>query len=161
MAECLLNSSAGHRPVSKLVFPLIVLDLRCWLTTVSLTSAGLIGFSFGARIILSCLKELARNQAIWERQQVGREVYGAVEGSQTMTSFRQSFTSMPYREAQVEFSREPASIVEDVILMGTPAVLNRTTWISCREVVGGRLVNCYSQKDMVLSLMYRVKNLGS
>lgn len=68
---------------------------------------------------------------------------------------------MPYRVAQVEFSREPASIVEDVILMGAPAVINRSTWISCREVVGGRLVNCYSQNDMVLSLMYRMKNLGS
>ncbi len=68
---------------------------------------------------------------------------------------------MPYGKAQVELSREPASIVEDVILMGMPASVNRTTWISCRGVVGGRLVNCFSQNDMILSLMYRVKNIGS
>ncbi|KAL3826909.1 hypothetical protein ACHAXA_005989 [Cyclostephanos tholiformis] len=139
LAECLLNSNAGHRPVSKF---------------------SLIGFSFGARIILSCLKELARNQAMWERQQVSRAMNGIEDGSQAMV-VRQSFISMPYGKAQVELSREPASIVEDVILMGMPASVNRTTWISCRGVVGGRLVNCFSQNDMILSLMYRVKNIGS
>jgi hypothetical protein len=87
---------------------------------------------------------------------------GIEDSSQTkMASFRRSLVSISSREARVEFSREPASIVEDVILMGVPASINRTTWLSCREVVGGRLVNCFSQNDMILALMYRVKNIGS
>jgi len=141
LAQSLLNSNAGHRPVS------------------------LIGFSFGARMIVACLKELARNQAIWERQQEGSEGTEINEGNQTRSaSFRQSLSNMTnnkQKEAQVVFIREPASIIEDVIFMGCPASVNKATWLSCREIVSGRLVNCYSQNDMILALMYRVKNLTS
>jgi hypothetical protein len=140
LAECLLNSSAGHRPVS------------------------LVGFSFGARIILSCLNELARCQAIWERQRRNIDMQGVKEaGSQiSMASLRQSLVNnISNRDLGIVFSREPASIVEDVVLMGVPASINRTAWTSYREVVGGRIVNCYSQNDMILALMYRVKNLTS
>jgi hypothetical protein len=161
LAECLLNSDAGHRPVSKFLprsslLCSLLANCRCS------ASVGLVGFSFGARIILSCLKELARYQGIWERQQESREMNGIEDISQTkMASFRRSLIGISNRESRVEFSREPASIVEDVILMGVPASINRTTWLLCREVVGGRLVNCFSQNDMILALMYRVKNLGS
>lgn len=125
-----------------------------------LLSLGLIGFSFGARIIISCLQELARYQAIWERQQESTYMKRIDAGSQTtMASLRQSLVNVSNRDIKVEFSREPASIVEDVVLMGMPASISRTTWCSCRGVVGGRLVNCYSQNDMILALMYRVKNI--
>ena len=56
--------------------------------------------------------------------------------------------------------REPASIVEDAILMGLPNHLSSHSWTTCRQVVAGRLVNCYSQKDLVLSLMFQFKRLG-
>ena len=42
---------------------------------------------------------------------------------------------------------------------GTTASVNASTWTSCRQVVAGRIVNCYSTKDMILALMYRSKNL--
>ena len=45
LARSLLESQAGHRPVT------------------------LVGFSMGARTIYSCLKELARHQELWEKQQ--------------------------------------------------------------------------------------------
>ena len=32
-----------------------------------LHNTGLVGFSFGARMIVSCLKELAQNQSNWGR----------------------------------------------------------------------------------------------
>lgn len=63
------------------------------------------------------------------------------------------------KNTQIQFSREPASIIEDVILMGCPASVNSSTWLSCREVVGGRLVNCFSKSDMMIALMYRMKNM--
>lgn len=141
LAECLLNSSAGHRPVS------------------------LVGFSFGARIILSCLNELARCQSIWERQRQNIDMQaGGKAGSAQMSiaSFRQSLVNnISNRDLGIVFSREPASIVEDVVLMGVPASINRIAWMSYRKVVGGRIVNCYSQNDMILALMYRVKNITS
>mmetsp|Transcript_22972 Transcript_22972/g.36070 ORF Transcript_22972/g.36070 Transcript_22972/m.36070 type:complete len:157 (-) Transcript_22972:44-514(-) len=64
------------------------------------------------------------------------------------------------KESEV-YNREPASIIEDVILMGCPASVKSSKWPSYREIVGGRLVNCYSKNDMILALMYRVKNIAS
>ena len=139
LAQSLLDSKAGHRPVS------------------------LVGFSFGARMIVSCLKELARNQVLWERQKEEREIkYSNGEDIQMKSSFRKSISNMSMKQNEVvDFHREPASMIEDVIIMGCPASVNKETWLACRGVVAGRIVNCYSSNDMILALMYRAKNLTS
>jgi hypothetical protein len=67
----------------------------------------LVGYSMGARTIYACLKELSKYQEIWEDE---RESQAASEGSKN--GFKAN--------AELENMREPASIVEDVILMGTP-----------------------------------------
>jgi hypothetical protein len=134
LAHSLLNSNAGHRPVS------------------------LVGFSFGARMIIACLKELARYQVIWVNQQ--QEMTKDQDRGSMIASFRKKSMKQNNQHETLRH-REPASIVEDVILMGTPASVNKTTWDSCRGVVAGRLVNCHSNKDMILALMYRAKNLTS
>ena len=139
LAQSLLDSDAGHRPVS------------------------LVGFSFGARIILSCIQELARHQCIWEQQQ--QQVNEGDSGSRraTTASRKGSGTRMSSSKRQREptadkYTREPASIVEDVIVMGTPASVKPSSWTVYRSIVGGRLVNCYSKNDLMLALMYRYKN---
>ena len=140
LAQSLLDSKAGHRPVS------------------------LIGFSFGARMIVACLKELARNQVLWERQKEEREIKDSNGGDIQMkaSSFRKSISNMSMKQNEVvDFHREPASMIEDVIIMGCPASVNKATWLVCRGVVAGRIVNCYSSNDMILALMYRAKNLTS
>jgi len=129
---------------------------------------GLVGFSFGARIIVSCLKELARCQAIWELQQEhareDKEECISSDQPSVASSVRKSISGMTMSNTQKEaqqfqFSREPASIIEDVILMGTPASINASTWLSIRKIAGGRIVNCFSRHDLILALMYRVKNI--
>ena len=140
LAQSLLDSKAGHRPVS------------------------LIGFSFGARMIVACLKELARNQMLWEHQKEERELKDSNGGDSQMkaSSFRKSISNMSMKQNEVvDFHREPASMIEDVIIMGCPASVNKATWLVCRGVVAGRIVNCYSSNDMILALMYRAKNLTS
>jgi len=75
---------------------------------------------------------------------------------------QESATSHPAiccKVGHLEFDREPASIVEDAIMMGMPKYLNLNCWKACREVVAGRLVNVYSRKDMILSYMFKYKNL--
>lgn len=111
-------------------------------------------------MIIACLKELSRNQAMWEQQQGGEE-----DGTQTQSmtaSLKKSISSMSSKQnqTQVKFNREPASVIEDVILMGTPASVNVSTMASCRQVVGGRLVNCYTRNDMLLAFLYRVNNIA-
>jgi hypothetical protein len=120
LAKSLLESEAGHRPVV------------------------LIGFSMGARVIYSCLKELARQQEIWEEQE---------------EAMRSALNNNKEKRHKMKFPREPASIVEDAIIMGLPNHLSLHSWESCRRVVAGRLVNCYSKKDMILSLMFQIKRL--
>ena len=44
--------------------------------------------------------------------------------------------------------------------MGLPNHLSLSSWKACRRVVAGRLVNCYSRKDLILSLMYQIKKFG-
>eukprot|EP00557_Chaetoceros_sp_GSL56_P006085 CAMPEP_0176492748 /NCGR_PEP_ID=MMETSP0200_2-20121128/9174_1 /TAXON_ID=947934 /ORGANISM="Chaetoceros sp., Strain GSL56" /LENGTH=1143 /DNA_ID=CAMNT_0017890351 /DNA_START=55 /DNA_END=3486 /DNA_ORIENTATION=- len=120
LANSLLESEAGHRPVV------------------------LIGYSMGARVIYSCLKELARQQEIWEEQE---------------ECMRTGLGKNKERRHRKKLTREPASIVEDAIIMGLPNHLSLHSWESCRRVVAGRLVNCYSKKDMILSLMFQIKRL--
>lgn len=122
LARSLLFSSVGHRPVT------------------------LIGFSFGARAIYACLKELSRYQANWEKHHLSTHDRDDSSGRDPTSSYKGM--------------REPASIVEDAILMGLPNHLSTSSWIACRQVVAGRLVNCYSQKDLILSLMFQFKRLG-
>ena len=133
LAQSLISSNSGHRPVS------------------------LVGFSFGGRMIIGCLKELARCQEIWEDSRDDTETSTTKD---KVASFRKSL-SRSMSKRNVEFNREPASIIEDVIVMGTVASVTKSTWSSLRGVAAGRIVNCYSTKDMILALMYRSKNMTS
>mmetsp|Transcript_26479 Transcript_26479/g.58946 ORF Transcript_26479/g.58946 Transcript_26479/m.58946 type:complete len:574 (+) Transcript_26479:3-1724(+) len=131
LAKTLLYSRAGRRPVT------------------------LVGYSFGARIIYSCLKELARYQEEWEhyRELLEESVGGDGDDHhdrRRLAKYKQKMKGM----------REPASIVEDAILLGAPNHLSRPRWRACRQVVAGRLVNCYSNNDLILSLMFQAKRFS-
>lgn len=130
LARSLLFSRAGHRPVT------------------------LVGFSFGARTIYSCLKEMAKYQEKWSKYQ------GVFNRSKEGKGTRQPTVFDPDEADLLQVMREPASIIEDVVLMGLPNHLSVASWKACRQVVSGRLVNCFSQKDLILSLMFQFKRLG-
>mmetsp|Transcript_19441 Transcript_19441/g.36305 ORF Transcript_19441/g.36305 Transcript_19441/m.36305 type:complete len:1551 (-) Transcript_19441:468-5120(-) len=109
----------------------------------------LTGFSMGARVIYACLKELARHQEIWEAHQQKKKL--------PSTKQRSSAKEGEKGEDKLKYVREPASIVEDAILMGTPNHVSLKSWEACRRVVAGRIINCYSRKDLILSLMFQLK----
>jgi hypothetical protein len=126
LARSLIDSTAGHRPVI------------------------LAGFSMGARVIYSCMKELAKHQEIWEAHQQKKRL---PPRSRRNTNSKEADAG----EDNLKYRREPASIVEDAILMGTPNHISLKSWEACRRVVAGRLINCYSRKDLILSLMFQMK----
>jgi len=112
LANCLLENQAGHRPIS------------------------LLGFSMGARIIYTCLKELAKHQEIWEDLRDDPE------------------------EQVKKYSREPASIVEDVVLMGLPNHYSSRSWKDMRRIISGRLINCLSKNDFILKFLFNFKRMS-
>ena len=137
LARSLLVNKAGHRPVT------------------------LVGYSFGARIIYVCLKELAQYQQKWEDYQIEKLAKQA-DGRGPPDGKRDNKgrgTKDVCKVGSLEFNREPASIVEDVILLGMPEYLNLRVWKACRQVVAGRLVNVYSRKDKVLAYVFKYRNL--
>jgi len=140
LARSLLESDGGHRP------------------------ASLIGYSFGARVIVSCLLELSRQQRIWDQdrprecQIEGKEPPKLQRGSvMRRISSRQASRVQTH---QPLLAREPASVVEDVVLMGCPASISSQEWVELRSICGGRLINCYSRKDLMLSILFRVLKNG-
>ena len=130
LAHCLLASDE-HRPIS------------------------LVGFSFGARLIFDCLLELARHQLLWQEQQAQKENADDPPVSKGRMRFLQRRRSR--EDDMIQYVREPASIVEDVVLIGMPRIIDQAEWIKCREVVGGRLVNCYNRKDWIVSYMINIR----
>lgn len=112
----------------------------------------LVGFSFGARIIYACLQELARHQAIWEEQQ-------GQPDNRKMPTLKMGKRNSPNDEDDsITYTREPASIVQGVILMGAPLYVSRSKLRLARHMVAGRFINCFSRKDWILSLMFQYKN---
>lgn len=149
LAKSLLYSQAGHRPVT------------------------LVGFSMGARTIYACLKELARQQEIWEDDQeyrklkamdqtrISRMAAEGISGEEALENAKKAdIDGKDSNEPAFPQMREPASVVEDAILMGTPNHMSLRSWEAGRRVVAGRLINCYSRKDMILTLMFQYKRLA-
>lgn len=127
LAKSLIDSVAGHRPVT------------------------LVGFSMGARVIYSCLKELAKHQEIWEAHQQRKRL--PVNSRRRISDGQGESRD----ENHLKYIREPASIIEDAIFMGMPNHVNIKSWEACRRVIAGRMINCYSRKDYILSLMFQLK----
>jgi hypothetical protein len=109
----------------------------------------LVGFSFGARVIYSCLQELARHQAIWDEEHATKKKIGSRLAGRTMGGDNKE---------RIEYTREPSSIVQDVVLMGAPIYVSYSKLRLARHMVAGRFVNCYSRKDWILSMMFQYKN---
>jgi hypothetical protein len=113
---------------------------KCLLQSDERRPVTLIGFSFGARVIYSCLRELARQQDIWEENHSSKSIDMEDKNGK--------------EERRFKYDREPASLVADVIFIGLPRAIDKNVLTSCRRVTGGRLVNCYTRNDWFLSLMF-------
>jgi len=55
--------------------------------------------------------------------------------------------------------RRAFGIVENVVLLGTPAPSDASVWRAMRSVVAGRLVNVYSENDYILAFLYRTSSI--
>jgi hypothetical protein len=126
---------------------------KCLLENDERRPVTLVGYSFGARVIFSCLVELARLQDLWEEGRQHQEKRLAAGGDQSMSE-TSGMTGRSQSDDGVGQQREPASIVEDVVFMGLPRVIDQRMLRLARQVVGGRFINCYTRNDWLLTLMF-------
>eukprot|EP00538_Stauroneis_constricta_P012562 CAMPEP_0119557630 /NCGR_PEP_ID=MMETSP1352-20130426/9239_1 /TAXON_ID=265584 /ORGANISM="Stauroneis constricta, Strain CCMP1120" /LENGTH=1297 /DNA_ID=CAMNT_0007604767 /DNA_START=274 /DNA_END=4167 /DNA_ORIENTATION=+ len=121
---------------------------RCLLLSQERRPVSLIGYSFGARVIFTCLTELARHQELWEYQQ-------SLTPQELRKYKRDNRHKLLNGDNEIlDYVREPASIVQDVIVMGLPRTMEAQAIATARYMAGGNFVNCYSRKDWLLSLMF-------
>jgi hypothetical protein len=151
LAQVLMKKEHGHRPVV------------------------MVGFSMGARVIMSCLLELAKVHKAWEVDELKRrevdelkrreqrtttssfESRASPSSSSSSSTTTQGTSKTPITVADLG---SPASgLVHTVVLMGAPISCNESSWRKARGVVADRFVNCYSRKDWVLKIMYRYQKL--
>ncbi|KAL2128251.1 hypothetical protein VTI74DRAFT_9454 [Chaetomium olivicolor] len=55
--------------------------------------------------------------------------------------------------------RRAFGLVENAVLMGTPAPSDPMAWCAMKSVVSGRLVNAYSENDYILGFLYRTSSI--
>eukprot|EP00578_Thalassiosira_sp_NH16_P022498 CAMPEP_0181091988 /NCGR_PEP_ID=MMETSP1071-20121207/8687_1 /TAXON_ID=35127 /ORGANISM="Thalassiosira sp., Strain NH16" /LENGTH=1231 /DNA_ID=CAMNT_0023174155 /DNA_START=201 /DNA_END=3893 /DNA_ORIENTATION=- len=115
---------------------------KCLLQSDERRPVTLVGFSFGARVVYSCLRELARQQDIWEENRAPKN-----ETQVSKSSVFSSKKKISKEERPFEYDREPASLVADVVFIGLPRAIEKKVLTSCRRVTGGRFVNCYIRND--------------
>lgn len=123
---------------------------KCLLESDERRPVTLIGFSFGARVIYSCLRELAHQQDIWEQTRAPKVSLDTIDEGKKSKAFGMKKDS----SVTFQYDREPASLIADVICIGLPRVIDKKVLTSCRRVTGGRFVNCYTTNDWLLSLMF-------
>ncbi len=124
---------------------------KCLLQSDERRPVTLVGFSFGARVIYSCLRELARQQDIWEESRSSKSNFVADEMKSDQSSL---LSDLGDDEYQFKYDREPASLVADVVFIGLPRAIDEKVLTSCRRVTGGRFVHCYTRNDWFLTLMF-------
>jgi hypothetical protein len=119
------------------------------------------GYSMGARVIMSCLFELVRVHREWEKAEERR-----MEGGRSPKSAKG-------RDREKEREREKerqdpdgrrgspaAGLIHTVVVMGTPLPCDEKAWAALRTIVADRVVHCYSKRDWMLGLMYRYSSLS-
>jgi hypothetical protein len=139
---------------------------KCLLQSEERRPVTLIGYSFGARAILSCLIELARYQEKWEYNNDNKASASFEnskfpdQASNDSPSRDESNRNNSAEEENIIMMREPASIVEDVVFMGLPRTSSYRVISIVREMTNGRVINCYSRNDWLLSVMFVCRGRG-
>jgi hypothetical protein len=64
-----------------------------------------------------------------------------------------------YTCLQTLAARKAFGLVENVVMLGTPAPSTSEEWRNIRSVVSGRVVNVYSTNDYILAFLYRTSSI--
>ncbi len=84
----------------------------------------------------------------------------SVQGLRPVTMIGYSLGARVISAAMLELAAQNAfGLIENVVLIGTPAPSDSETWTKMRSVVTGRVVNVYGTRDYILGLIYRASSI--
>jgi hypothetical protein len=132
LADALMSEAHGNRPVV------------------------LIGYSIGGCVVAKCLSELA---AIANGS--NNKKFSEAETTYHNDDYEFLTQSIENDDSLSDLERtrrlRAATVIRDAVIIGAPCDTNALKWEQRRSVVLGRLINVFSSKDWVLSLLYRYK----
>ncbi|KAF2005193.1 DUF726-domain-containing protein, partial [Amniculicola lignicola CBS 123094] len=83
-----------------------------------------------------------------------------VQGERPVTLIGYSLGArLIYSCLQTLAERKAFGLIENVVLLGTPAPSDTADWRKMRSVVSGRLVNVFSTNDYILAFLYRTSSI--
>jgi len=87
-------------------------------------------------------------------------IINKVQGERGITLIGYSLGArMIYTCLMILAEKRAFGLVENVVMMGTPAPSDAHVWCAIRSVVAGRLVNVYSESDYILGFLYRTSSI--
>ena len=126
----------------------------------------LVGNSMGARVVMKAMTYLYRLREL-RRVQLEEEHESAAGDTKKAKKKNKEGGGWFYSSAEEKRKKEENqllstlsledfdNLVQDVILLGIPSTIREEKWKNLRSMVNGRIVNGYSESDMVLSMVYR------
>lgn len=91
---------------------------------------------------------------------LAQALLASVQGLRPVTMVGYSLGSRVIYAAMLELAAQNAfGLVENIVLIGTPAPSDSETWTKMRSVVSGRVINVYSTRDYILGLIYRASSI--
>ena len=126
----------------------------------------LVGNSMGARVVIKALAYLYKLREI-RRAQLEEECSNNDKNKKKGKKKKESnggwfSSSVAHKKKKEEeqllstLSLEDFNdLVQDVVLLGAPSTVREEKWRNLRTLVNGRVINGYSESDMVLSMVYR------
>lgn len=90
-------------------------------------------------------------------EELARALHDRALGARPVTLVGFSLGSRVIFQALEELGRmQSSTLVQDVVLMGGAFNASAGQWNAVRRIVGGRLVNVFSRRDLVLHCLYRL-----
>ena len=91
---------------------------------------------------------------------LAQALLASVQGLRPVTIIGYSLGARVIYAAMLELAAQNAfGLIENIVLIGTPAPSDSESWTKLKSVVSGRIVNVYSTRDYILGLIYRASSI--
>ena len=117
----------------------------------------LVSFSVGCNVIFECLKELVKQKK--EHNKSTNNNSNTNNNNNNNNKNKKHIKKKQNNDDNDIKYIDPSTIIDNVIILGGPHSANENDWKEIRQIVGDRIINCYSTSDWILRFIYRTTSL--